>query len=106
MSNVLITDLSGRQLSNVSDLAPEATISELNIKKIGFIKNLAGRILSQAFPISYPKSNFYEVKNTIIQPSQILPFRVAFTSITVKPYDNQYSAPIGIQVVGFNNYIL
>ena len=106
MSNVLITDLSGRQLSNVSSLAPQATVSALNIKKVGFVKNLAGRILSQAFPISYPKSNFYEVKNTIIQPSQVLPFRVAFTSIVVKPYDNQYSAPIGIQVVGFNNYIL
>ncbi len=106
MPNVLLTDLSGRRLSDVSSLAPKTTPSELNIKKIGFIKNLAGRMLSQAFPISYPKSNFYEVKNTRIQPAQILPFRVAFTSITVKPYDNQYSAPIGIQVVGFNNYIL
>jgi hypothetical protein len=106
MPNVLITDLSGRQLDDISDLSPKGTYSELEIKKLGIIRNLAGRILSRVFGLSFPKSRFFEIKNTKIQASQILPFRVAFTSIVVKPYDNQYSAPIGIQVIGFNNYIL
>jgi hypothetical protein len=106
MSNVLITDLSGRQLEDVSDLTNKATLSETNIKKLGFLRKLSGKVLGRVLQLAYPKSSFYEVKNTKIQASQILPFRIAFTSIVVKPYDNQYSAPIGIAVVGFNNYIL
>ena len=37
---------------------------------------------------------------------QILPFRVKFSNITIPGYGPNSPAPIGIAVIGFNNYIL
>lgn len=38
--------------------------------------------------------------------SSILPFRVSFSTITIPGYGPNNVAPIGIAVIGFNNYIL
>jgi hypothetical protein len=38
--------------------------------------------------------------------SDFLPFRVSFQNITVEGYGPSSPAPIGIAVIGFNNYIL
>jgi hypothetical protein len=37
---------------------------------------------------------------------QSLPFRIRLTNITVSGYGPSSPAPIGIAVIGFNNYIL
>jgi len=38
--------------------------------------------------------------------NQTLPFRVKFSNIGVNAYGPNNPAPIGIAVVGFNNYVL
>lgn len=35
-----------------------------------------------------------------------MPFRVKFTTIGIESYGSNNAAPIGIAVIGFNNYIL
>jgi hypothetical protein len=37
---------------------------------------------------------------------QSLPFRIRLTNITVSAYGPSSPAPIGIAIIGFNNYIL
>lgn len=39
-------------------------------------------------------------------PMEVLPFRIRFANINVGGYDSDNPAPIGIAVIGFNNYIL
>lgn len=38
--------------------------------------------------------------------SEVLPFRVSFSTITIPGYGSNNPAPIGIAVIGLNNYIL
>lgn len=38
--------------------------------------------------------------------SDFLPFRISFQNITIEGYGPSSPAPIGIAVIGFNNYIL
>jgi hypothetical protein len=53
----------------------------------------------------YPLSELYDQNlNTI--PRQVLPFRVKFMNIGIESYGPDNPAPIGIAVIGFNNYIL
>ena len=46
----------------------------------------------------------YSFGNAKIQ--NVLPFRVKFTNIGIQAYGPGNPAPIGIAIVGFNNYIL
>ena len=48
-------------------------------------------------PKEYPK---------IIRINEVLPFRVSFTNIMVPGYSSSNVPPIGIAIVGVNNYIL
>jgi len=42
----------------------------------------------------------------VIKINNVLPFRVKFSNITVPGYGPGNPAPIGIAIIGFNNYIL
>ena len=39
-------------------------------------------------------------------PESVLPFRVKFINIGIESYGPNNPAPIGIAIIGFNNYIL
>lgn len=41
-----------------------------------------------------------------IRINEVLPFRISFTNIMVPSYSSTDIPPIGIAIVGFNNYIL
>lgn len=41
-----------------------------------------------------------------VKAESILPFRVKFTGVDIPGYGRQNPAPIGIAVIGTNNYIL
>jgi hypothetical protein len=41
-----------------------------------------------------------------IRINEVLPFRISFTNIMVPGYSSTDIPPIGIAIVGFNNYIL
>lgn len=106
MATLSITDLSGRTLSEVTDLSPKTTFSRINENKLSSITHITNRRIGWVNQEQYPRSTFSSVVFSKISASQILPFRISFESIGVKPYDNQYTPPVGIQVIGFNNYIL
>lgn len=57
--------------------------------------------------VDYEKmSNVKRTSFSIISVSGFLPFRVSFTNIIVKPYDVNNVAPVGVAIIGVNNYIL
>jgi hypothetical protein len=70
------------------------------------ITYLSGRKVGSVVSLTYPKSTSTQVKYSKIQASQILPFRVQFTNTQIQGYDTNNVAPIGIAVIGINNYIL
>ena len=45
-------------------------------------------------------------KSGMVQVTQKLPFRVKITNIGIPSYNSNTPAPIGIAIIGFNNYIL
>ena len=45
-------------------------------------------------------------ENNVAKISATLPFRVKFTNITIPGYSMSNPAPIGIAIIGVNNYIL
>jgi hypothetical protein len=45
-------------------------------------------------------------KNSIVQIAEVLPFRVRFQNINIGGYSASNPRPIGIAIIGFNNYIL
>ena len=56
------------------------------------------------------ESNFYTAKivqsKRTVKVSQKLPFYVRFENVKISAYGPSNPAPIGIAVIGFNNYIL
>jgi hypothetical protein len=50
-------------------------------------------------------SSFEDVSVTT-QVDSVLPFRVRFMNIGIESYGPNNPAPIGIAIIGFNNYIL
>ena len=65
-------------------------------------KRRSSKIRSVLYSIAKPKTvNFAKVSI-----EETLPFRVRFTSITVPGYGPGNVPGIGLQVIGFSNYIL
>jgi hypothetical protein len=54
---------------------------------------------------NYPIARISEGRRTV-KINEILPFRIRFTNIMVPGYSASNPAPIGIAIIGFNNYIL
>lgn len=75
--------------------------------RLSTITNGAFAQARSATLIGYQKmSRIKEANFSIINISDFLPFRVSFTNITVKPYDVNNTAPVGVAIIGTNNYIL
>lgn len=54
---------------------------------------------------NYPLSNFVGEKRNVVVKQQ-LPFKIKFINIGIESYGPNNPPPIGIAVIGFNNYIL
>jgi hypothetical protein len=48
----------------------------------------------------------FKKQEIVVDVSQDLPFRVKFISIGIESYGPNNPPPIGIAIIGFNNYIL
>ena len=72
-----------------------ATITYLSDRKVGSVLSLV-----------YPKSSISQVNYCNIQATQILPFRVQFTNTQIRGYDVSNPPPVGVAIIGINNYIL
>jgi hypothetical protein len=61
--------------------------------------------LKKITPVDYPIAKIvYRSRSVAIK--EILPFRIKLTNITVPGYSSTNIPGIGIQVIGFSNYIL
>lgn len=61
--------------------------------------------------VKYVKnSNFFTSKifyrPRTVKINQTLPFRIRFTNIGIPGYGSSGAAPIGIAIIGINNYVL
>ena len=54
---------------------------------------------------NYPISRLIDNDRTVIITEQ-LPFRIKFTTIGIESYGPSNPPPIGIAIIGYNNYIL
>jgi hypothetical protein len=66
----------------------------------------SGRNIGAITTLTYPVSVVNQVKYPVLSFSGVLPFRVQFTTIGVKGYDANNPPPVGIAIIGVNNYIL
>lgn len=87
-----------------------ASTSDYDNSKVSF-KDRSTRIIDDLHTTksiknkSFPLTNVsYDLVNAKIE--SVLPFRVKFTTIGIDGYGPGNPAPIGIAVVGINNYIL
>ncbi len=103
MATVAFTDASVRTVKDVS-VADKRAIkilpdhSSSKIKDLDFISK---NIETVSYPIAKPINE--KIKTKV---ESVLPFRVQFTSLVVEGYTAKRPAPIGIAIVGVNNYIL
>lgn len=54
----------------------------------------------------YPLIKIRNVSEPKVKIENVLPFRVKFVNIGIEGYGPNNVPPIGIQVIGFNNFIL
>ena len=62
-------------------------------------------ILKKITPADYGLATI-KYKQPKVKINNVLPFRVKFTNIGVPGYGPNNPAPIGIAIIGLNNYIL
>jgi hypothetical protein len=72
-------------------LVSATTIS--SIAQITDLKPVSSGIVSVGYP-------------AVVTPTNILPFRLTITNIGIEGYSENNPPGIGIQVIGFSNYIL
>ena len=113
MATTRITNISNTL--SVQDIKSTKTLS--NIKPFNLTASnaalgavLAIATLTNTVTVSDLKpipSNFQKVDYAkVITPASVLPFRLTLTNIGIEGYDPANPPGIGIQVIGFSNYIL
>jgi hypothetical protein len=91
---------------------PKAKIENVKNNNLSITdNNFLSQIEDQTFTTESVESKDYslveiESKLTSLAISEILPFRIRITNIGVGSYGPNNPAPIGIAVIGINNYIL
>jgi hypothetical protein len=71
-----------------------AVISNKQKQKIRFLESK-----------NYPIAKISQGRRTV-KINEVLPFRIRFTNVMIPGYSANNPAPIGIAVIGLNNYIL
>lgn len=66
----------------------------------------SGRNIGSVTTLTYPVSTVSQVNYPELSFTDVLAFRVQFTTIGIQGYTEDNPPPIGIAVIGVNNYIL
>lgn len=103
MATVAFTDTSTRVVKEVSiaDKRSAKVLPDHSSSKIIEVNFTAKNFESVSYPVSKPINE--KIHATA---KAVLPFRISFTSVTVEGYTSRRPAPVGIAIVGVNNYIL
>jgi hypothetical protein len=103
MARAAIFDKIKQRLSSVSEKEDRTVTFDgsqhnaVMLDKKGGIRNFKNS--------SFAVSNF-SFKTVEVLPEPILPFRVRFMNVGIDSYGPTNPPPIGIAIIGFNNYIL
>jgi hypothetical protein len=95
-----------KQTKTLSNIKPfNSTASNVALGAVLAITTLTNTVaVSDLKPVP---SNFQKVDYAkVITPASILPFRLTITNIGLEGYDPANPPGIGIQMIGFSNYIL
>ena len=101
---VFIQDIkSTKTLSNIKPF--NSTASNVALGTVLAIATLTNTVaISDLKPLP---SNFQNVNYAkVITPASVLPFRLRLTNIGIEGYNPANPPGIGIQIIGFSNYIL
>lgn len=104
MRSVLISDKKIGNIKSIKESQYNKTVIEDIKHKTIILKKIQGlvkTIESKLFPIA----TISEQKNNAVVLS-VLPFRVRITNIGIPSYGPNNVPPIGIAIIGVNNYIL
>ena len=95
-----------KQTKTLSNIQPfNSTVSNVALGAVLAIATLTNTVA--VFDLKPIPSNFQKVDYAkVITPTSVLPFRVSLTNIGLQGYDPANPPGIGIQVIGFSNYIL
>lgn len=69
------------------------------------VTNKKSLVLKKIEAVNYPVSKIIQGRR-LVEINETIPFRVRFTNIMVPGYSSTNIPGIGIQVIGFSNYIL
>jgi hypothetical protein len=70
------------------------------------ITNVADEKVQRIFTADYAKSRISYTPEFRSSVSETIPFRIKFINIGIEGYGPSNAAPIGIAIIGVNNYIL
>ena len=95
-----------KQTKTLSNIKPfNSTASNVALGAVLAIATLTNTVAIsdlKAVPSNFQKVDYAKV----ITPSSVLPFRLTITNIGIEGYDPANPPGIGIQIIGFSNYIL
>jgi hypothetical protein len=92
-----------KTLSNIKPFNSTASNAALGaVLAIATLTNTVAVADLKPIPSNFQKVDYAKV----ITPASILPFRLTLTNIGIEGYDPANPPGIGIQIIGFSNYIL
>ena len=95
-----------KQTKTLSNIQPfNSTVSNVALGAVLAIATLTNTVVVsdlKAIPSNFQNVNYAKV----ITPVSFLPFMVSLTNIGLEGYDPANPPGIGIQIIGFSNYIL
>ena len=113
MATVVISDIQTNKV--ITDIKPAVTAENIS-QGISTASNIALGLIISAVTISplVTVSDLAPISNGVISvdyakvvtPTDILPFRLTITNIGIEGYAQNNPPGIGVQVIGFSNYIL
>jgi len=112
MATTIITNIGKSQ--TISDIKPTITTEEIPTHS-SFISNI-GLIITAATIAILPTVQDISLGSVVslattdyaatITPTSVLPFMVSITNIGIQGYSASNPPGIGVQIIGFSNYIL
>jgi hypothetical protein len=104
MASVSLKEKIKGTLKSVSTKSFSSKVFNIFLYENIYEKNRSVKNIKQS---SYPVTKIHNIKINV-KTKEVLPFRVKFTNIGIlgTTYGPNNPAPIGIAVIGFNNYIL
>lgn len=90
-----------RNVYHTRNIVRASTAEHANVQNVQNVQNLVGSVGLVDYPIATT-----EYTPMSLSALSVLPFRVSFETVGLRPYGPGNVPPIGIAVVGFNNYIL